>query len=108
LLGRQPKRAKVCGRKKCEKKSNVRKKRNGQTLVARWIKLSSSSRHVEDVAFTLQMRACVLISATAAVDFGVSGLSICENAKLANETPNGPKISASDQSECRILKQVIR
>jgi hypothetical protein len=40
----------------------------------------------------LQMPACVLISATAAVDFGVSGLSICENPKLANETPNRPKI----------------
>jgi hypothetical protein len=44
-------------------------KRNGQTIVARWIKLSSPSRHVEDVA--LQMPAGVLISATAAVDFGV-------------------------------------
>jgi hypothetical protein len=41
------------------------------------------------------MPACVLISATAAVDFGVSGSSICENAKLANETPDGPKISAA-------------
>jgi hypothetical protein len=44
---------KVCGHKNCEKKSNVRKKRNGQTLVARWIKLSSSSRHVEDLALHL-------------------------------------------------------
>jgi hypothetical protein len=78
------KRAKLRSHQKCENKSNVRKNATGQILVARWIKLSSPSRHVENVALHLANAGARSVSATAAAASGVSGSSIRENAKLGN------------------------
>jgi hypothetical protein len=78
------KRAKLRSHQKCENKSNVRKNATGQILVARWIKLPSPSRHVENVALHLANAGARSVSATAAAASGVSGSSIRENAKLGN------------------------